>query len=88
MCTLLYIVIVSPSQLQLQFKEKYALVWVNHSAMPRYFDRQSVVPPWHMDKGLFWISSVDAGSISGGGEMFELDQFASRLFDTLCSTID
>ena len=40
------------------------------------------------DKGHFWISSVDAGSISGGGGVFELDQFASRLFDTLWSTID
>ena len=31
---------------------------------------------------------MDAGSISGLGGVFQLDQFASRLLDTLCSTID
>ena len=40
------------------------------------------------DKGQFLISSVDAGFISGGGGVFELHQFASRLFDTPCFIID
>ena len=43
----------------------------------------SVVPLWHKIKVIFRFLPVDAGSISGEGGVFELDQFASRLFNTL-----